>query len=911
MAITPTKISIYADDKASPVLRGIAAEAEKLNKKIASFDDAAKKFMSYGAGFLGVDTLKNANVEAFNAAARYQTLGVVVQQVGKISGQSIIDIDKNVAALRTMGIAGQEARQTLTQLMQSQVDIKAAPGLARIAQDAAVIGGMNSSEAFKSLVYGIQSAQVDVLRTIGINVNFEQSYAKVAAQLGKSTEALTEQEKVQARVNAVMEAGKNIAGTYESAMDTVGKKLSSLSRIQQDLTTDFGHFALEVVSSTRAVEDVSAFFESLSAKILVLRGLMIGVSWSEMVGAVGSGGLQGLRSLVEGFESAGDEAKRFETRLSSVSGKLTAADTEWFQRQLVDLKKQFDNGTLSVDAYRRSINELQVLLKAQLNMPAFDAPRPDILNVQKSVDDLRAYYNKTGQGEKDNKLKELKKQQQELATFRNEFSKEEYSRMNGALSKEYESLTKVEGAEKVENATRKWAEFTRQIATMNSEASKSDESLQKSLEDIARTGKEAGKSASEIEAMRTAFSNAFEVKTLRDLNKELAQAEGNTRAVMQLENTSKIAEFENKLSLIKGMTPEEKEIFLGRFKAGLERASNVKDVQTVVNFLNDINKLSGNYNLGVEYQNELLRQQADIIRTQLPPALQPYVDQWIELKRLETARDPLSGSIVSLRQYASEATNLAKGVGQVWTNAFSSIEGALVNTLNNQSVSLKNFFNQLLMDIERVAIRASITGPLASGLGSFFSSFSWGGAQTTNPSSSWADFGVKPGASMPVSGFHRGGTVGADTPTFMRNVPMSLFYDAPRYHGGSSTLGYALSADEEAAILLKGEKVLNRQQTQAFNAGMSMSGVLGQLGAVGGTNWQQPQLNVYVQSSGDTTAKASAQPNNTGGFDLNIALVKMVDQGLASMGAQNSSELVKFMDKTRGLDKSRSLYGKG
>lgn len=85
MADTSTRISVYADDKASPVFRSIAAEAEKLNKKIVSVDDVANRIMGYGMGFLGLDALKNVGVEAFNAAARYQTLGVVVQQVGKVT----------------------------------------------------------------------------------------------------------------------------------------------------------------------------------------------------------------------------------------------------------------------------------------------------------------------------------------------------------------------------------------------------------------------------------------------------------------------------------------------------------------------------------------------------------------------------------------------------------------------------------------------------------------------------------------------------------------------------------------------------------------------------------------------------------------------------------------------------------
>ena len=173
-------------------------------------------------------------------AARYETLGVVMKVVGNNAGYTGAQMEDFAQGLEKSGISMTEARQSITRMVQAQLDLNQSSKLARVAQDAAVIGNINSSESFQRLVYGIQSGQVEMLRTIGINVNFENSYQKVAASTGRVVSSFTEAEKANIRMSAAMDAGEKISGTYEAAMGTAGKQVLSLTRHLENLQVLFG-----------------------------------------------------------------------------------------------------------------------------------------------------------------------------------------------------------------------------------------------------------------------------------------------------------------------------------------------------------------------------------------------------------------------------------------------------------------------------------------------------------------------------------------------------------------------------------------------------------------------------------------------------------------------------------------------
>lgn len=203
--------------------------------------------------------------ESILFSARYETLGVVLENIGKTASYSNIELNRTAEALQKQGISMQASREATIKMIQAHIDLSQAQKLGRIAQDAAVIGNVNSSHALERLVYGIQTAQIEVLKSIGLNVNFENSYKKLAAQLGKNASSLTESEKTQARLNVVLERGADIAGTYEAAMTTAGKQLTSFSRYIDDYKVKFGEAFNN--ATTNVVKEATEYLQLLTQSI--------------------------------------------------------------------------------------------------------------------------------------------------------------------------------------------------------------------------------------------------------------------------------------------------------------------------------------------------------------------------------------------------------------------------------------------------------------------------------------------------------------------------------------------------------------------------------------------------------------------------------------------------------------------
>ena len=329
------------------------AEFSSLKSNLEGLANQAKKAGAVIAGAFAAFKIADTVKDIALLAARYETLGVSMRVVGANAGYTAEQMDQYQASLEKTGIAMLEARQSLTRMASAHIDLAKSSDLARIAQDAAVIAGINSSEAFDRMVVGIQSGQVEILRTLGLNVSFENSYKKIAQQLGRTSDSLTEIEKIQARTNAVMEKGRDISGAYEAAMGTAGKQITSLDRYISNLKVTVGSvfndaLLVAVQTFTAALKDVNA-----SAKKLEQDKQL--ESWG--------------RSIVEIFAVAADGARgiiiTIDTLLWSLKSSYSwlAAINSAISLDFKNARGWVDYATKSTDAY---IERLENLKSAQV-----------------------------------------------------------------------------------------------------------------------------------------------------------------------------------------------------------------------------------------------------------------------------------------------------------------------------------------------------------------------------------------------------------------------------------------------------------------------------------------------------------------------------------------------------------------
>ncbi|MDP2876405.1 MAG: hypothetical protein Q8O00_09500 [Holophaga sp.] len=193
-------------------------------------------------------------------AARYETLGIVMQVAGNNAGYTGAQMQAFEQALQKTGISMVSSRDALTSMATANLDLAKSSALARAAQDVAVVGNINSSEAFRNMVRGIQTGEVEILKTMRLNVQFEAGYKSLGAELRKNATDLTAQEKLQSRLNQVLQESAKYTGIYEASMSTAGKQLLSMQRYSEDLQEIFGAlfsdaFGVVVQSLNQALQD--------------------------------------------------------------------------------------------------------------------------------------------------------------------------------------------------------------------------------------------------------------------------------------------------------------------------------------------------------------------------------------------------------------------------------------------------------------------------------------------------------------------------------------------------------------------------------------------------------------------------------------------------------------------------------
>ncbi len=372
-------------------------------------------------------SLKELLIESTLYAARTEELGVSLQAIAKATNSNLQVIAQQEFAMKKLNITTQDARNVLTKFLQADLDLNKSGALARTAQDLAVIAGVSTSEEINKLIIGIQTLQSRNLRTAGVFLTVDEVLDRLAKTSHRARDSFSTFEKQQAVLNAVLEFGARVTGTYEAAMETASKQIRSMERLIFEAQNAIGQFFVPVLGlAVKALSEMFIWIESHPRTFLLLAAAVTAVAASflllntrlgqtlrQTVALTTVGFVRMIASLrilpvnvaaatasIEGFTGATVAATAgitgFELALGGITAALgiiglivglTAAFTDAAMAS-EDLAKVTDSGILSIGASTKAYKEQIEVVKTYNQIAQQTAANPAILEQIQAVQDL-------------------------------------------------------------------------------------------------------------------------------------------------------------------------------------------------------------------------------------------------------------------------------------------------------------------------------------------------------------------------------------------------------------------------------------------------------------------------------------------------------------------------------------------
>jgi hypothetical protein len=223
----------------------------------------AARILTAALGALSAGALKSYLEQSFQIASRNQVLSTVMSVVSKNARSTGVEFELQAKKIEALNITTKEARDAVIQFAQAELNVADAAKIARAAQDLAVVAGMDSSAAFQRLTTAIQMTSPMMLRQFGIVKSLDLVYSDYAKSIGKTVSQLDGAQKKQAFMNSILEEAAKVSGAYLGAMEDVGKQITSLVRLKEELSAKIGEALLPVM--LKLVEAFSALLKWLTS----------------------------------------------------------------------------------------------------------------------------------------------------------------------------------------------------------------------------------------------------------------------------------------------------------------------------------------------------------------------------------------------------------------------------------------------------------------------------------------------------------------------------------------------------------------------------------------------------------------------------------------------------------------------
>ena len=199
------------------------------------------------SGLVGAYATLAANVfaasAAFNflrASARFDVLSDGITELGNQSGRTLSIMADRLREVTGEAISVEEAFRSAALGISGGFGEEELAGLAKIAKGASIALGRDLGDAFDRLTRGAIKLEPEILDELGIMVRLDEAVDNYATVLGKSATSLTQLERRQAFMNAILEQGEIKFGAIAEKVDT--NPYDRLAAAFADLTRNIGGF---------------------------------------------------------------------------------------------------------------------------------------------------------------------------------------------------------------------------------------------------------------------------------------------------------------------------------------------------------------------------------------------------------------------------------------------------------------------------------------------------------------------------------------------------------------------------------------------------------------------------------------------------------------------------------------------
>jgi len=315
-----------------------------------NFSKLAQSIDGVGNSLVGAYATVAANVFAlsalFNAlktAAKFDQLKEGLDNLGTSSGRTLGIMAENLKEVTGNAISLEEAYRSAALGISGGFGGEELAGLAKIAKGAAQTLGRDLGDAFDRLTRGAIKLEPEILDELGIMVRLDDAVENYATVLGKAAGSLSQAERRQAFMNAILEQGTAKFGEIADEVDT---------NVFDRLAATFGDLTKTIFGFTNAIIGVPLGLLADNALLLGAALLGFGSTLTKQIvpglanaGAAAQANAARLLKVAEASELAGETQKA--AFASQIAGfKSGNKGLEKYRKRIID-------GTASTNDFRK------------------------------------------------------------------------------------------------------------------------------------------------------------------------------------------------------------------------------------------------------------------------------------------------------------------------------------------------------------------------------------------------------------------------------------------------------------------------------------------------------------------------------------------------------------------------------